>query len=415
MKVIVVSSTFRGSSQTEVPKFVDEQIIYLKENYPDLDFHVLAPHFGYSSAYHVHPYFTEYRFHYFWPYKYESLVGHGIIPAINENKLRVLLIPFFIWFEFVALLKLCRKIKPDLIYAHWFTPQGINAGIVSLITGIPFAYMNHASDVEVLRKIPLIGRIIVRYFSKRAKAITTSGKRTFDKFKWFFNEEDIKKVNLKIIPMGIDFSKYDQVSQNKSELKIRYSVNEKKVVLFIGRLVEVKGVSYLLKAFKILHDEYNDMVLIIAGVGQHRAKLEEEASNLKISNQVIFTGFISGQKKTDFLHLADILIIPSIITKEGHAEGLPVVLMEGLAAGKLIVATYESNADEIITDGENGFLVRQKNPTAIVKAVDRIMKFDETRTNEVIARAIESAKAFDWNTIVKRHYDFVFDKSDSKL
>lgn len=416
LKIILLTSTFTSENQNKVPMFVEEQVIFLKKKYPEMEFSVLAPHFQGTKNYQVKKHYSEYRFHYFWPHSFETLAGRGIVPALKENKLRYFLIPFFFWFQFRALLELTRKIQPDLIYAHWFTPQGINAGIVSVITGIPFAFVNHASDVFILKKIPWLGGIVVRYFSKRAKAITTSAKCTLERFKFFYNnEEEFKKVNIKIIPMGIDYSKFDQVSLNKAELKERYNIGEQIVLLFIGRLVDRKGIVDLLRAFHLLKNQHPGLILLIAGEGQQRAKFEQEAANLKISNQVIFTGFISGRKKTDFLHMADILIIPSIITKGGHAEGLPVVLMEGLAVGKLVVATYESSAGEIITNGENGFLVKQKDPKAIAKAVDRIMQMEQTRKNEIISRAKESAKAFDWNKIVKRHYDFVFDKPDPQL
>ncbi len=157
-----------------------------------------------------------------------------------------------------------------------------------------------------------------------------------------------------------------------------------------------------------MQNEYPDLILYILGEGQQMKKLEEEAVQLKISKSVIFTGFVSGKVKYDYIQFSDILIIPSIVTKGGHAEGLPVVLMEGLASGKLVIATFESGADDIIKDGENGFLINQKDPWAIANAVKRIMQMDETAKNDMITKAKESAKAFDWNIIVKRHYDFVF-------
>lgn len=388
--------------------FVEEQVVFLKKNYPDLEMHILVPHFMGSQGFSANEFYSEYRFHYFWPHSFETLAGKGIVPALKENRLRYFLIPFFFWFQFRALLKLTKKINPDLIYAHWFTPQGINAGIVSGLTGIPFAFINHASDVIILKKIPWLGGLVVRYFGKKAKAVTTSGNRTLERFKFFFSEESFKKVNIKIIPMGIDFNKFEMNPQSVPALKLKYNIKSQNVILFLGRLVEVKGITYLLKAIRLLQNEHSDTILIIAGEGQQRLKLEKEAAHLKICDKVIFTGFISGQKKTDLLHLADILIIPSIITKGGHAEGLPVVLMEGLASGKIVIATYESSADDIIINGENGFLINQKEPAAIASIVENILLMDQTVKNEIMFRAKLSANIFDWNKIVKQHYDFVF-------
>jgi len=413
MRVIVISSTFKGGSEAEVPRFVDDQIIHLKRHYPQLEFHVLVPHFGKALSYEVHQEYTEYRFHYFWPYRFETLVGKGILPAINENRFRILLVPFFFWFEFWALWKLCRKIKPAVIYAHWFTPQGINAGLVSLLTGVPFAFMNHAFDVCILAKIPWLGKRMVRFFSKRALAITVSGTAILEKYKTCFGEKDFEKLNIGIISMGIDFSQFNHVLVDKDILKVKYNLSHIKVILYLGRLAEIKGILDLLQAFEIAQRHHSDIKLVIAGEGQQKEQLVQFADQLNISNKVVFTGFLAGDKKMDYLILSEILVIPSIILQTGQSEGLPVTLMEGLAAGKLIIATYESNAGQLINNGENGFLIHQKDPLAMAEIIEKIANMDDTEKNAVMQRARETAQAFDWNVIAKRHFDFVFDKLDS--
>jgi hypothetical protein len=193
MKIILLTSTFKSDKLVNVPMFVEEQVVFLKKNYPELEFHVLAPHFQDTLDFKVHEFYSEYRFRYFWPHSFETLSGKGIVPALKENKFRYLLIPFFFYFQFRALLKLTKSIRPDLIYAHWFTPQGISAGFVSILTGIPFAIMNHASDVYILKKIPWLGGKLVRYLSLRAKTITTSGNRTLNRYKTFLRRKSLEK------------------------------------------------------------------------------------------------------------------------------------------------------------------------------------------------------------------------------
>lgn len=408
MRILVVASTFPVSETDSVPAFVRDQIVHMRQVDQNLDFHVLAPHYdSQTSSYKKHQYFTEYRFSYFWPAKYQKLAGHGIMPALGENKWYYFLVPILFIGEFLALFRLARKIKPDVIYAHWFTPQGINASIISLFTGIPYAYTTHAADVEVWRKIPL-GGIVVRFFSKRAYGITAVSQRSLGKLKQFFGRKQWHKLNTEIIPMGVNLSSFNTSRKTPEKLKREYGLENQKVLFFVGRLAEKKGVTYLLQAFAELYDKHPDLHLIIAGDGQFRPKLEAEAEQLGINDKTLFTGYIAGQKKSDYFHLSDILVLPSTITKNGDAEGLPVVLMEGLAAGKLCVATHVSGADDILSNQENGFLVNDQDVPSLVDAVTKIMSMSFEEKLAISQNAQKLAQTLDWHQIVQRHYEFLF-------
>src|SRR5262249_29928819 len=156
--VLIVASTFPASPTDPVPAFVRDQINALKKAYPDMTFSVLAPHDArsHTKSFTEHETYDEYRFHYFWPFRAEKLAGRGIVPALKQNPFNYLLVPFLFVCEFFTLWRLCRRLRPDVIYAHWFTPQGITAGMVSRLAKIPFVYTSHSSDVAFLRKVPLI-------------------------------------------------------------------------------------------------------------------------------------------------------------------------------------------------------------------------------------------------------------------
>ena len=151
MRVLVAASTFAANDGDPVPAFVRDQIIALQDIQPDLKVSVLAPHDKRSGtkSFTRHDAYDEYRFHYFWPFSYEKLAGRGIMPALKANPLNYFLIPPFFLGEFIALHRLTRRIKPDVLYAHWFTPQGIVCRWVGFFTGTPFVFTTHASDVDV--------------------------------------------------------------------------------------------------------------------------------------------------------------------------------------------------------------------------------------------------------------------------
>jgi glycosyltransferase involved in cell wall biosynthesis len=403
--VLVVASTFPASATDPVPAFVRDQITAFKKVYPDMTFSVLAPHDArsHTKSFTGHEAYNEYRVHYFWPFRAEKLAGRGIVPALKQNPFNYLLVPFLFACEFFALWRLCRKLRPDVIYAHWFTPQGITAGMVSSLTKVPFVYTSHSSDVAFLRKIPLIGPKMVRHFSGKARAITVVSRRSLEKLRAFFADSDWQKLERKIavIPMGVDLT----VSLEKTNTAHQNNSN----ILFLGRLAEKKGVQYLLPAFANVYRQFPYAQLVIAGDGPWLEQLKTLVGDLGLTDKVQFSGYVSGQQKTDAIVSSDIYVVPSIITASGDAEGLPVSLMEGLAAGKVCIATNESGADDIIDDGKDGFLVPQKDAQALEEALTKALELTAEKRGALQTAARKTAEQFEWTTIAKQHHRHLFE------
>lgn len=398
--VLVVASTFPSKDDDPVPAFVKDQIIAFKKNNNDLKFTVLAPHDFRSKTknYTRHKYYDEFRFHYIWPFQAEKLAGRGIMPALKANPLNYLLIPFLFIGEFMMLLDLTKSLKPDVIYAHWFTPQAVIASWVSRLTGVPFVFTTHASDVAVWNKIPF-GRLIVKNSTKKAKAITAVSGRSMKKLENFFNESEFKKLNTKIIPMGVDLP------------KVQLSTSEGYSILFLGRLAEKKGVKYLIDAFAGVKKENPKAKLVIAGDGPLLGDLKDQVQSLKLKD-VEFAGYVAGKDKNKYIEQANLYVVPSIIAESGDAEGLPVSLMEGLAYGKICIATNESGADDIITDEKDGFLVSQKDVDGLKKTILKAFELNKEEKSKIKKEAQKTAQQFSWDRIAKEHEEFLFEKSN---
>lgn len=402
-RVLVVASTFPASETDAVPAFVRDQVIAMKQLDASLNFSVLAPHDKRSNtvSFRSHKYYDEYRFHYAWPSSFEKLAGRGIMPALQANPLNYLLIPALFLGEFIALYRLVRHTKPDTIYAHWFTPQAINARIVGSLTKTPFVFTTHASDVSVWHKLPVVGPLIVRSNVRKAKAFTAVSRRSMDKLAWFFSptEWDLLKLRTCIIPMGVNLP---EVSASNIKQPEPYSI------LFVGRLAEKKGVQYLLPAFKGLLDTLPAAKLTVAGDGPWLDRLKTQAAKLGLtSEQVSFPGYVTGAAKQDLINSHLVFVVPSIITESGDAEGLPVSLMEGLAAGKLCIASVESGADDIISEGKDGYLVPQKDPASLRTALQTALTQEESAVSEMSRLARETAIQFSWPHIASEHISFL--------
>lgn len=405
-RVLVLASTFPSSAVDEVPAFVRDQVIAMARAHPELEFHVLAPHDRRSNTRDrtEHAHFTEHRFHYFWPRAGERLAGRGIMPSLRANPLLYAVIPFLFLGEYAAAKRLARTLRPRLLYAHWFTPQAIVASWVERALRIPFVFTTHASDVSVWKKLPLLGPRIVRRAARRAQAITAVSTRSKQKLLQFFDtDEDLPEV--RIIPMGTDALNENAVVRERRAA----ATDAELVILFIGRLVEKKGYEYLVDALELMGAEFGNWRLIVAGDGPLRGEWEQLTRRSEIADHIEFRGYVSGADKAAVFAEADLLVVPSIVTDDGDAEGLPVALLEGLAAGLICVATNESGGDDIITDRENGFLCVQRDATALAAALRAAANLTETEREQMSAAARRLASRFTWTQIAQEHYEFLFE------
>lgn len=401
-KIVVFSSTFPSSDHDPVPAFVKDQVIWLKKLYPDLEIDVLAPHNAYSNTrpYTKHRYFNEYRFHYFWPFKWERLVGRGIQPSLKQNKLLYFELPFLFICEFIALLRYVRKHQPNLIFSWWFTPQGIVGALVAKLTRTEFTFDSQASDVIVLKRVPFAKKIVAAV-CKRAYAYTVPSKQTADKLMYFSTDKNRTEIEKKlhIIPLGT--SAVAPKPAKVTKLKKKYQLTNKTVILFVGRLVRRKGVDLLIDAFSELAKSDNSLKLIIAGDGQDKKSLEKQVNRLGLSSKVSFTGYVLGDDKYALLSLANVVALPS--RNEGDfAEGLPVVFMEAVNYGKVTVVSNVTGAHEAVIDGENGFIFKQNSVKELEDKLKSAISIAQMDDKKFYKSVDVLAKKFEWATVTER-------------
>jgi colanic acid/amylovoran biosynthesis glycosyltransferase len=122
-------------------------------------------------------------------------------------------------------------------------------------------------------------------------------------------------------------------------------------LLFVGRLAAVKGLTILLDAITGLHQRGQEVSLTIVGDGPDRLALEDKSNALGLSQHIEFVGYKSQAEVSGYLLECDLFVLPSF------AEGVPVVLMEAMAARCSVIATQVGGVSELVDDGVNGFLV----------------------------------------------------------
>lgn len=165
-----------------------------------------------------------------------------------------------------------------------------------------------------------------------------------------------------------------RLGSQKKELTNKPVTKSTLVIGCLSRLVEKKGLIYLLKAIKLVNKDLgiHKIKCIIGGDGPLKKDLEDYISQNNIEN-IHFIGSITGKEKEVFFRELDLFILPCIQLKNDR-DGIPVVYMEALSYGIPIIATNISGLDEICKDNINGFLIDQKNEFIIAEKITYLYK-----------------------------------------
>ncbi len=138
-------------------------------------------------------------------------------------------------------------------------------------------------------------------------------------------------------------------------------------------MVEKKGLEVGLRAFALLRRELPGATWHIVGDGPLRPHLEALRQQLSLADSVLLHGTLPHPEARRVLDQAHILVAPSVTAQDGDQEGIPVVIMEAMAAGLPVVSTRHSGIPELVEDGVTGLLVPERDPEALAQALRRLV------------------------------------------
>ena len=173
---------------------------------------------------------------------------------------------------------------------------------------------------------------------------------------------------------GIEIEEYrpngKEVRSQKSEVRREFGLAKNvSVIGAIGRMVWQKGFKYLIQAIPDIVRDVPDAKFLFVGDGPLRERLEALSKELRVRDNLIFTGFRSDIK--EILSAIDIIVTPSLL------EGFPMITLEAMAMAKPIIATNIDGITEQITNGVNGILVPPKDPSALAKGIIKVLNDKE--------------------------------------
>lgn len=245
---------------------------------------------------------------------------------------------------------------------------------------------------------------ITHYIYMNADAIVAYG----DHVRRYLISEGVDGGKIFVAPHAVDNAAYINAVPLEEKEKIRASLRiekDQKIVLYLGRLEEAKGLAYLVDAFKLLNKQ--DAILLIAGDGSFREELENLTRELGVENQVRFTGHIPTGKTTPYYALADVYVLPSISTKR-FKEPWGLVVNEAFNQGVPVVVTdaVGSAAGGLVQNDINGFIVKEGDSAALAEAIGKILG-DASLRSRLSAKALETISTWDNTHMIKGFVDAV--------
>jgi glycosyltransferase involved in cell wall biosynthesis len=268
------------------------------------------------------------------------------------------------YFSFLKVAEVFRREKVDIIHTHNTQPL-VDGTLGALLSGVKtIVHTDHARDFPDKKRY-MFAEWCMSHFVYKMVGVSDHTVANLRRY------EHIPLRKLITIPNGIDGRKY-QVEVDKHRKKEELGIHFTGPIIGLGvRIAEQKGITYLLQAMPIILKRFPDLSLVIAGDGHLVDALKQEARDLNINEHVFFIG--PRLDMPELLKLFDLYVLPSLW------EGLPMVLLEAMAAGCPIVATDVGGNAQAITDGYNGTLVEARNPQKFADAVTTLLSRKDIR------------------------------------
>lgn len=276
----------------------------------------------------------------------------------------------------------------DVLHAFFGIPSGAVCWRLGRSTGLPYLISFRGRDVHggKSRANKGIGgwmKVVSRPVWRSAASLVANS----DGLRSIALDVD-SSVCVSVIPNGVDTKRF---SPNTST-----AAGHEAQILYVGRLEPYKGLDDLLSAVKVLADRGQSIHLTCAGDGSLRSQLPEQAARLDITDRVSFTGPVHPDAIPDLYRSADIFVLPSLV------EGMPNVVLEAMASGLPVVATRIPGSEELVGDGETGYLVDSGSPESLADALEDIVTRPDRR-DQMGMRGRQAAEGRSWRAAAEAY------------
>jgi glycosyltransferase involved in cell wall biosynthesis len=288
-----------------------------------------------------------------------------------------------------------REGKYDLVHAHdWLVTYAARG--LKHIYNMPLLATIHATE---------FGRNNGLYSGEQRYISDIEWLLTYEAWKVIccskYMEEELKHVfhlpgdKIKIIPNGIRPEAYRPADKKPSLERFHFN-HDQKIVFYIGRLVQEKGIQILLEAAPIILERYPQTTFVIAGKGPFEANLKNRARELGLEGKVHFLGYIDDQARNELYHAAAVAIFPSLY------EPFGIVALEAMASGTPVVVSSVGGLDEIVEHEIDGLKIYPNDAWSLAEQVCRILGAEDWAASLAEKAYVKAINVYSWEKIARQ-------------
>ncbi len=324
---------------------------------------------------------------------YETLEDIHVyrVPVLRKRRdyCSVLEMASFILTSFPMLVYLLLKHHYDLIHIFFGVPSGPLGYIAKKLFNIPFLIRMGGGDVPGFRpfqykRLYTVLTPVLNVLWRNAEFLVANSDGLRDMAYQVFPD-----LSVHVIPNGVDLHRFSNGHARVPDDNVR--------ILFVSRLIMRKGLQFLIDAIPKIKKQVNaPFVIKIVGDGPDKDQLIARIEELGISENFRFYGYVEHGKLPEYYLDADIFVLPSL------AEGMPNVVLEAMGSGLPIVATKVPGSEELVHQGENGFLVKPKDGNALANVLTTLIN-DRSLREKMGSYSKNLVKNYTWESVAEQY------------
>jgi glycosyltransferase involved in cell wall biosynthesis len=333
------------------------------------------------------------RFRYF-PSRWEALThDESAADRMRRSVLYRLMPAPFVMAGMFAVWRLCRRERFDVIHVHWPVPLALWGWAAKRARRTPVVLTFYGIELRWVKRSLRVLKGFVRWACRSADRVVAISSETAREIR------ELVDVPVDVIPYTTPFPGHAGVPRTLGARD-----GKRVTILFIGRLIELKGLAYLIEAAGLLRDRLNPRIVAV-GIGPERQRLEALAESRNV--EVDFRNKVPDAELHQAFLTSDVLVLPSIIDARGDTEGLGVALLDAMSYGIPAIASRVGGIPDIIEDGVSGLLVPPADPRALANAIERVAR-DPAYAQRLADAGRERLRThFSWDVITKQ-WDAVY-------
>ena len=325
------------------------------------------------------------RFRYF-PARWERLTHEETAPdRMRRSPLYAIMPLFFLVAGMRRAWLLARRRRYDIVHVHWPMPMVLLGWAAQRAHPTPMVTTFYGIELRwVQSRLPFLKWLVRRAARTSAQAVAISS----------YTARELRKfadVPIEVIPYTAEFPAPSAVPARAAD----------HAILFVGRLIERKGVHHLIRALGTVREQAPARLVII-GDGPERPRLEALARDAGVAEHVDFRGRVSDEELRQAYAGAKVFALPSVLDARQDTEGLGVVLLEAMNYSVPVVASDIGGITDIVQHERTGLLVPPADETALAAALIRVLT-DSALSSTLGAAGLHALRdSFSWKRIVDR-------------